>query len=268
MTTAPALFISHGAPTFATEPGVAGAALTALGRRLPPLEAVLVVSPHWVTRDLEVTGSAAPATLHDFGGFPQALYALQYPSPGHPALAVEVVRLLSAAGLPATVDQRRGLDHGAWVPIRHLLPAATTPVLQLSMPESLDAAGAVRLGRSLHPLRDRGVLVVGSGSLTHNLGEFRGPAVDAAAYVTEFVQWVRGAVTTGDVEALVDYRRRAPHAVRAHPTEEHFLPLLVAVGAALPGDPVGVIEGGTVYGMLSMESYVFGATEGPTPPTA
>lgn len=252
----PALFVSHGAPTFALEPGIAGAALSELGRRLPPLAAVLVVSPHWVTTGLRITAGSQPATIHDFSGFPRALYELQYPAPGDPVLAAEVVRLLAGAGLDVTPDAERGLDHGAWVPMRHLLPAASTPVLQLSMSESLDAPGALRVGEALRPLRTRGVLVVGSGSLTHNLGEFRGPAREAA-YVADFVRWIRQAVRDRDVDALVDYRRRAPHAERAHPTEEHFLPLLVAAGAALASDRVEVIEAGTLYGMLSMESYVF-----------
>ena len=252
----PALFVSHGAPTFALEPGIAGAALSDLGRRLPSLAAVLVVSPHWITPGLRVTAGAQPATIHDFSGFPKALYELQYPAPGDPERAAEVVRLLCAAGLDATLDAQRGLDHGAWVPMRHLLPAASTSVLQLSMNDGLDAQGALRLGEALRPLREHGVLVVGSGSLTHNLGEFRGPASEAP-YVADFVRWIRQAVTARDLDALVDYRRRAPHAERAHPTEEHFLPLLVAVGAASAGDRVEVIEAGTLYGMLSMESYVF-----------
>lgn len=257
--TTPTLFISHGAPTFALEPGEAGAALSALGRRLLPLTAVLIVSPHWMTSDYAVTAAAAPRTLHDFGGFAPALQRLTYPAPGHPALAAEVAQLLRHAGLAATLDAQRGLDHGAWVPLMHLLPAATTPVLQLSMPADLDAAAALRLGQALRPLRDQGVLIVGSGSLTHNLGEFRGLApVAEATYVGEFVRWVRQAVTTGDLYALADYRRRAPHAVRAHPTEEHFLPLLIAAGAATAAAPVQVIDSGTLYGMLSMESYVFG----------
>lgn len=252
----PALFVSHGAPTFALEPGMAGAALSDLGRRLPSLAAVLVVSPHWITPGLRVTAGAQPATIHDFSGFPKALYELQYPASGDPERAAEVVRLLCAAGLDATLDAQRGLDHGAWVPMRHLLPAASTSVLQLSMNDGLDAQGALRLGEALRPLREHGVLVVGSGSLTHNLGEFRGPASEAP-YVADFVRWIRQAVTARDLDALVDYRRRAPHAERAHPTEEHFLPLLVAVGAASASDRVEVIEAGTLYGMLSMESYVF-----------
>ena len=252
----PALFVSHGAPTFALEPGIAGAALSDLGRRLPSLAAVLVVSPHWITPGLRVTAGAQPATIHDFSGFPKALYELQYPAPGDPERAAEVVRLLCAAGLDATLDAQRGLDHGAWVPMRHLLPAASTSVLQLSMNDGLDAQGALRLGEALRPLREHGVLVVGSGGLTHNLGEFRGPASEAP-YVADFVRWIRQAVTARDLDALVDYRRRAPHAERAHPTEEHFLPLLVALGATSAGDRVEVIEAGTLYGMLSMESYVF-----------
>ena len=259
MIATPTLFISHGAPTFALEPGEAGAALAALGRQLLPLKAVLIVSPHWMTPEFAVTAAAAPRTLHDFGGFAPALQTLTYPAPGHPALAADVVTLLRQAGWAATLDAQRGLDHGAWVPLMHLLPQATTPVLQLSMPAALDATSALQLGRALQPLRAQGVLIVGSGSLTHNLGEFRGTAPTAeAAYVGEFVRWVRQAVTHGDLDALGDYRRRAPHAARAHPTEEHFLPLLVAAGAASAADPVQVIDSGTLYGMLSMESYVFG----------
>ncbi|HOX67774.1 MAG TPA: class III extradiol ring-cleavage dioxygenase [Phycisphaerae bacterium] len=256
MKTVPSLFVSHGAPTFALEPGVAGAALSALGRRLPPLSAVLIVSPHWITTGFRVTSGTRPATIHDFSGFPPALYELQYPAPGDPARAAEIVRLLASAGIDVTLDAQRGLDHGAWVPLRHLLPTASTPVLQLSLSDTLDARGALRLGEALRPLREQGVLVVGSGSLTHNLGEFRGPATEAG-YVADFVQWIRQAVAERDTAALVDYRHRAPHAVRSHPTEEHFLPLLVAVGATSDADRVDVIEGGTLYGMLSMESYVF-----------
>lgn len=256
--TAPVLFISHGAPTFALEPGKLGARLHELGKALAGVEAVLVVSPHWQTPGLRVMANESPATLHDFGGFPRALYGLQYPAPGHLAFAVEASRLLIAAGFAAEFDNARGRDHGAWVPLLHLLPEATTPVFQVSMPYALDAAGAWRLGQALAPLRRRGVMLVGAGSMTHNLGEFSGAAAGEAAYVGEFVAWVRAAVQDGATDALLDYRRRAPHAMRAHPTEEHFLPLLVAAAAA-DGSPVQVFDGGTAYGRLSMESYAWGA---------
>lgn len=258
MTQAPVFFISHGAPTFALEAGQLGARLQALGKSLSGVTAVLVVSPHWQTRGPgpSVMTSEAPATLHDFGGFPPALYRLQYPAPGHPALAVKAGRLLAASGFEVSHDAERGRDHGAWVPLLHLLPAAVVPVFQVSMPRTLDAAGALRLGRALAPLRARGVLIVGSGSMTHNLDELRPPG---AAYADEFAAWVRQAVLADAVEKLVDYRRWAPYAARAHPTEEHFLPRLVALGAGGGESAVQVIAGETTYGVRSMESYVWGA---------
>lgn len=259
MTRMPSLFVSHGAPTFATEPAQAGPLLRQLGARLPPPAAVLVLSPHWMTPTLRVGASAAPPTVHDFGGFPAELYAIEYPAPGAPALARRAVDLLRAAGLPAEADPHQGLDHGAWVPVRHLFPQADVPVLQISMPRALDPAGALALGRALAPLADDGVLLVGSGSITHNLYEFRGDLGAAAEpYACEFVDWVRGALARHDEDAVVDYLRRAPHARRAHPTPDHYLPLPFALGAAAPAAPVRVIDGGMTYGMLAMDAYLFG----------
>ncbi|MDF3836532.1 class III extradiol ring-cleavage dioxygenase [Cupriavidus basilensis] len=262
LTALPVLFVSHGAPTFAVEPGLAGPQLTRLGRALPPVDAVLVISPHWMTQgEVRVAASAQPDTIHDFGGFPPALYALRYPAPGHPALAARAAALLGAAGYHARLDERRGLDHGAWVPMMHLYPEARVPVFQVSLPQPLDPAGALALGRALAPLREQGVLIMGSGSMTHNLYEFRGHGSDAP-YVAEFTGWVREAVRTvmrnGDIQQLIDYRRLAPHAARAHPSDEHFLPLLAAIGAAKAGEPLQVIDGGITYGVLSMESYAIG----------
>ncbi|SDH90626.1 DODA-type extradiol aromatic ring-opening family dioxygenase [Pseudomonas panipatensis] len=256
----PVLFISHGAPTFAIEPGQAGARLRELGRTLPRPTAVLVVSPHWMTRGgVRVGASAAPETIHDFGGFPDALYRLRYPAPGAPALAEAIVQRLRAAGVPAEADPRRGLDHGAWVPLLHLLPEADVPVLQVSMPMPLDTHGAWRLGQALAPLREQGVLILGSGSLTHNLYEFRGGNGPAAGYVARFAEWTAQALQAGDNDALLDYRRLAPEAERAHPSDEHFLPLLVALGAAGEDYRVEVLEGGISYGVLAMDSYLFDA---------
>lgn len=257
MTSAPSLFISHGSPMFALEPGLLGPNLRAIGAALSGIHAVLVVSPHWQTRGVRVGSSAAPETIHDFGGFPAPLYQLQYPAPGAPALAQDAARLLASAGFDVTLDERRGLDHGAWVPLRYLFPAADVPVFQVSLPQHIDAAGALRLGQALAPLRERGVLVVGSGSLTHNLYEFRQHIRDPE-YAQQFADWVRDAVAARDVAALVDYRRRAPHGERAHPTEEHYLPLLVAVGASSSTDAAQLVEGGMTYGVLSMDSFAFG----------
>lgn len=260
MTTAPSLFISHGSPMFALEPGELGPNLRDVGESLRDIAAVLVVSPHWQTRGVRVATSAAPETIHDFGGFPAPLYRLQYPAPGAPALALEASRLLAAAGFDVALDAQRGLDHGAWVPLRYLFPQADVPVFQVSLPHGLDAAGALRLGRALAPLRERGVLVVGSGSLTHNLYEFR-QHINDPEYAQQFADWTRDAVAARDIDALVAYRARAPHAQRAHPSEEHYLPLLVAAGASGEGDAARLVAGGMTYGVLSMDSFGFGLPE-------
>jgi 4,5-DOPA dioxygenase extradiol len=258
MRKAPVLFVSHGAPTFAVEPGLLGPKLAQLGQQLGELRAVLVVSAHWQTRDVQVMRTASPETVHDFGGFPPELYRLRYPAPGAPGVAAETARVLEAAGYPVSFEDQRGLDHGVWVPLRYLRAAADVPVLQVSMPLDLNADGALRLGNVLAPLRERGVMIVGSGSLTHNLYEIGRNAPDDVAYAQSFAAWVRQQVERRDVAALADYRRRAPAAERAHPTEEHFLPLLVAMGASDAADLLRVIEGGMTYGILSMESYGFG----------
>ncbi|WP_454719818.1 MULTISPECIES: DODA-type extradiol aromatic ring-opening family dioxygenase [Cupriavidus] len=257
----PVLFVSHGAPTFAVEPGLAGASLAALGQALPRPSAVVVISPHWQTRGgVRIGASAAPATVHDFGGFPEALYRLQYPAPGQPALAAQIQLLLEAAGWSATLDAQRGLDHGAWVPLMHLLPAANVPVVQVSLPTPLTPANALRLGQALRPLREQGVLIVASGSLTHNLYEFRASrhaAPDAAGYVADFARWTAQALRERQTAELLAYRDLAPGAERAHPTDEHFLPLFVALGAAGEGYDLRVLEGGITHGVLAMDSYLF-----------
>ncbi len=257
----PSLFVSHGAPTFALEPGLAGSQLARIGQALPRPRAVLVVSAHWLTRDVSVATSARPATLHDFGGFPSELYRIVYPAAGHPQLAGAAGDLLQAAGYRVEYDDRRGLDHGAWVPLLHLYPAADVPVFQVSMPASLDGAGAWKLGAALAPLSEQGVLIMGSGSLTHNLAEvFQSHGTDPS-YAVEFVEWVRKAVLAHDRVNLQRALEQAPHAKRAHPTTEHFLPLLVAAGASDFDAPARVLTGEMTYGVLSMESYLFGMAE-------
>jgi 4,5-DOPA dioxygenase extradiol len=258
MTSLPSLFVSHGAPTFAIEPGLAGAQLRALGAALTRPRAILVVSPHWMTRGVEITAAERPETVHDFGGFPRALYDIQYPAPGSPGLAARAQQVLQASGITATLDNRRGLDHGAWVPLMHLYPEADIPVVQVSIPVDTDEAKAFQLGLALAPLAAEGVLIVGSGSLTHNLYEFRMGDAKEAAYAREFSNWIRQAVLNGQEEQLVHALERAPHAQRAHPTTEHYLPLLIAAGAAPRATPATVLDGGIRHGVLAMESYVFG----------
>jgi 4,5-DOPA dioxygenase extradiol len=258
MTTLPSLFVSHGAPTYALKPGLAGPGLRALGQALPRPAAVLVVSPHWMTPEPRVTTSPQPRTIHDFRGFDPALYDIVYPAHGHPALASHTVEVLCAAGWSAAGDADRGLDHGAWVPLRHLYPRAEVPVFQVSMPTDLDASSALQFGRALAPLADDDILVVGSGSLTHNLYDFTFDPGRDEAYAAEFASWIRETVTAGHHERLVRALEIAPHARRAHPTTEHFLPLLIAAGAATTALPVTVLEGGITHGVLAMDSFLFG----------
>jgi 4,5-DOPA dioxygenase extradiol len=254
----PTLFVSHGAPTFALQPGVAGRALQALGTHLPRAQAVLVVSPHWHTAGLEVMTHPQPPTLHDFGGFPEALYALRYPAAGQPQLAEQVLAHLAQAGLPARANAQRGLDHGAWVPLRHLYPAADVPVVQLSLPMTDSVEVMLEFGRALHPLRASGVLILASGSLTHNLGDLRSGDNAHGSYASHFMAWVASTLAAGDLEALCDYRRQAPDARRAHPTEEHWQPLFIAIGAAGDDWTHSVrLPGGLTYGVIGMDAYGF-----------
>lgn len=263
----PALFISHGAPLFAIEPGTTGPALTRFGAELATLtpgglRGVVVMSPHWMARGPAVMTNPAPATWHDFGGFPPALYQLQYPASGDPQLAAEVLGLLRDADIEAHGDERRPMDHGAWVPLMHLLPEALVPVVQVALPAGAGPAEVLAMGRALRGLRERGVLVMGSGSMTHNLAEFFGGERDPAPYVLEFSRWIESAITTGSLQALLNYRREAPHAHRAHPTEDHFLPLFFALGAGGFGED-GVrpeyISREVMYSMLAMDALAIPA---------
>jgi 4,5-DOPA dioxygenase extradiol len=257
-TSFPLLFVSHGAPLFAIEPGLAGPRLTELGRELPRPDAIVILSPHWMTRgEVNVTASTAPQTIHDFGGFPDELYQLRYPAPGSPILAAHIVKLLQASGWTSRLDHQRGLDHGAWVPLMYLAPDADIPVVQVSMPARLDTHQAWKLGEALKPLRDMNVLIVASGSLTHNLYEFRGATREGADYVKAFAAWTAQTLRAGQTDQLLDYRQQAPSAERAHPTDEHFLPLLIALGAAGERYDTRVLEGGVSYGVLAMDSYLF-----------
>jgi 4,5-DOPA dioxygenase extradiol len=259
MQAAPSLFISHGAPTFALDPGRLGLNLRAVAARMPDVKAILVVSAHWQSRAARVMTTPEPETIHDFGGFASDLYLLEYPAAGAPEVASQAGRILAAQGFLVGEDNQRGLDHGAWVPLLHLYPDAELPVFQVSMPYDLNTVEAWRLGRALGPLRKQGILIVGSGSLTHNLYEVRQNGTKGESYAREFAEWIRAAVLAKDADRLIRYRREAPHAERAHPTEEHFLPLLVALGASTTGDATPeVIEGDMTYGVLSMESYAWG----------
>jgi 4,5-DOPA dioxygenase extradiol len=254
----PSLFVPHGAPTMALEPGEAGAALSAWAAAQPRPKAVLVISAHWDTDVPTFSAACKPETLHDFYGFPPALYALRYPVCGAAGWAMEARTLLEEAGFTVAVDPQRGLDHGAWVPLRLMYPAADVPVTAMSVQSHLGPEHHYRLGQALATLCEAGVLILASGNLTHNLRHFgmrRGG--ETLEYVTAFQQWWAEHVATGDIESLLDYRRRAPGAVEAHPTEEHLLPFFVALGAAGEAVRAERIHDGVIYGMLAMDSYVF-----------
>jgi 4,5-DOPA dioxygenase extradiol len=172
----------------------------------PVLRGIVILSPHWMSRKPAVMSTAHPQTWHDFGGFPAALYALQYPAPGSPALAKEVLGLLQTAGIDAVADDKRPLDHGAWVPLMHLFPDASVPVVQVALPIGWGPADVYAMGVALQGLRESGVLLVGSGSMTHNLGEFLGGAQAVTPYVTEFSRWIEAMIQNGDIAALLQYR--------------------------------------------------------------
>lgn len=255
----PTLFISHGSPMLAVEPGRYGPAWRDMVAHLPRPDAILAVSAHWTTQEPALSTTARPDTIHDFGGFPAALYAIRYPAPGAPALALQTAELLQKAGLPVALSADRGLDHGAWVPLRQMYPAADIPVTQLSVQPGRDAAWHLRLGEALRPLRSRNVLIVATGSITHNLRDFdfdEYAADRAQDYVRAFQQWLHDALQKGDREALAQWSQRAPQAQRAHPTPEHLLPLFVAYGAA-GGGPVERAVSGYSGGALAMDCYVF-----------
>lgn len=254
----PALFVPHGAPTFALEPGEAGATLAGYARGLPTPKAILVVSAHWDTDLPSFSAACRPETIHDFYGFPQPLYAMRYPVCGAVPWAMEARTLLEEAGFQVALDPKRGLDHGAWVPLRIMYPEAAVPVTAMSVQSHLGPEHHYRLGQALAPLREAGVLILASGNLTHNLRHF-GLRAGAAPldYVATFQQWLGDRIASHEVEQLLDYRRQAPGAVEAHPTEEHFLPFFVALGAAGEDYDTETVYRGIVHDMLVMDSYAF-----------
>lgn len=257
--TVPTLFVPHGAPTFALQPGETGEAMSAFARRIGRPKAVLIVSAHWDTEIPTLGIDPRPETIHDFYGFPQPLYAIRYPAPGAVSLAMDARSLLEESGFEVALDPGRGLDHGAWIPLRQMFPDASVPVMTLSLQSHLGPLHHYRVGQALAPLTDAGVLIIGSGNLTHNLGHFhqlRGASAPPD-YVRAFQDWVRDRLASGDVEGLLHYRREAPGAVLAHPTDEHLLPFYVAMGAAGRDFVTEALYSGVEFNMLAMDTYAF-----------
>jgi len=260
----PAIFVSHGAPTFPMTVVPARTFLEGLAATLPERpRAILVASAHWETAVPAVTTNSVNETIHDFSGFPAELYQIEYPAPGAPWLAERAAALIEAGGGEVARDTRRGLDHGAWVPLRLIYPQADVPVVQLSVQSARGPDYHFRLGRLLAPLRGEGVLIVGSGSFTHDLSSFRqyyhdlrAPAPD---WVDGFADWMSRAIAEGRTDDLLAYRDRAPEAVRNHPTEEHLLPLFVAMGAG-EGGTSRHLHASTTHGILRMDAFAFGDT--------
>ena len=249
----------------ALEPSPARTFLAGLGTHLPRPRAILVVSAHhdaaYQGGRATVTASPAPPTIHDFGGFPDALFAMRYPAPGDPALAQQVVDLLAAHDLRVTADPDRGLDHGAWVPLSLIYPDADIPVVQLSIASNAPPEWHFALGQALTPLRDDGVLIVGSGSITHNLRALFSARLPidapAPAWVTDFTDWIADRMTDGAIDDLLHSVERAPHGRDNHPTPDHILPLFVAMGAG--GSPFQAerLHHSVTYGLLAMDVYAF-----------
>jgi 4,5-DOPA dioxygenase extradiol len=250
----PTLFVSHGAPNLVLSDLPVGRFLTALGSRYEP-RAIVVVSAHWLTREVTVDVSEKPKTIHDFMGFEEELYQMRYDAPGARELATELADTL-ADGHHTVKREARGLDHGAWVPLKLAWEKATIPVTQLSLQPAKSAEHHHRIGLALSALRKRGVLVIGSGGATHNLGEL-GPGDSLPKWAAAFDTWLDEKARAGDATSLIDYRKLAPDAARNHPTEDHYLPLLVALGAAGDGAKGTTLHASAAYGSLSLRAFEF-----------
>ncbi|MGD0868779.1 MAG: class III extradiol ring-cleavage dioxygenase [Bryobacteraceae bacterium] len=255
----PAVFFAHGSPMSALGGDAHAAALAAFGARHSGAKAILVISAHWQqSRPLRVTSWDRAPLLYDFGGFPEELYRVAYPAPGSPLLAVRVAGVLEAGGQTVRPEPERGLDHGAWVPVKLAWPAATTPVLELSMPFAAPEE-LFQIGKALRPLRDDGFLVVGTGGIVHNLSRVHLENKDAPVdpWAAEFDAWVAAQVAARNLESLFAYRSTAPHARLSVPTTEHFDPLFVVLGMSFPDERIETIYQGFHYGNLSMRSFSF-----------
>ncbi len=255
--TFPALFVSHGPPNLLLHASPAREFLAGLGEQLGRPRAVVAISAHWEARTPTVNATPAPKTIHDFFGFEPPLYEMSYPAPGATELAQDVVRRLEAAGMRVARDTTRGLDHGVWVPLKLMYPDAGIPVTQISVQPFESTQHHYLIGQSLRELRADGVLILGSGNATHNLRAMMPDGTEPPNWVQAFAGWLRKEIASGDAGELLDYRDTAPFAEKNHPTEEHFLPLFVPLGAGTPGTPGRLIHTSYMNGVLAMDAYAF-----------
>lgn len=252
----PTIFVSHGAPSILYEPIVTRDFLTNLSSKLERPKGIICISAHWTTSTPAVTAGPAPAMIYDFGGFSDELYRITYPATGDPVLAEQVIALLNQKGIKVLSDVMRGFDHGAWVPLKLMYPEADIPVIQLSVQPHLSPEHHLAIGQALRPLRDAGILILASGSATHNLRDFFDRDIDAKPpeYVSSFDDWLQQVIEANEIELLCDYLHKAPHAAQNHPTAEHFLPIFVALGG---GDTGRVLHRSYSYGVISMAAYAW-----------
>lgn len=252
----PALFIGHGSPMNALERNRYTEAWRAMGAALPKPKAVLCISAHWLTRGLAITAMPRPRTIHDFGGFPQALFDVQYPAPGDAALARRVCDVLKP--LPVALDTEWGLDHGAWSVLVHLFPQADVPVLQLSLDAGQPEAFHYAIGQKLAALRDEGVLILGSGNVVHNLRRLNMQSGAAYDWATRFEAFAHRAIEAREHAALIDWPAQGPDAAQSIPTAEHYWPLLPILGAQAADESARVLVDGIELGSISMLSVQVG----------
>ena len=255
----PAVFFGHGNPMNALSHNQYTEAWAAIGARLPRPKAILCISAHWYIQDAAVTVSTAPKTIHDFGGFPHELYEVQYPASGDRELATRVQELL--APLPVRRDERWGLDHGTWSVLRHVYPQADVPVVQLSIDENQPASFHYDIGQRLAPLREEGVLIIGSGNIVHNLHTYAWGQhkVEPFEWAVSFERRVREAILSGEIQPIIGYETKlGKEAMLAVPTPDHYLPLLYVIGTRTQSEPVSFPVEGVDGGSISMLSVRLG----------
>lgn len=253
--TLPGLFISHGSPMLALDPEQVGPALHRLGLNLPVPQAIVVMSAHWESNALEVNTGVRPETWHDFRGFPQALYEIRYPAPGNPELAEEILHLLAEAQIPAHANSTRPRDHGVWMPLLHMYPDADIAVIEISLPMTMNADQIYAIGQSLLPLREKQILLIGSGSITHNLRELSWHEKDhhVPEWASSFRNYVVSKLNHSDYDAVLQWDS-LPYIQKNHPTLEHFAPLFFAMGT---GHRFSIVHSSFSMGALGMDIYRF-----------